>query len=246
MGIKAILSPTIGRLVRRPAGWCAQVRRHGAARGAYSVARKFARLPGLGSLARVCAADLWQLDLQHCAAKGHVVRGMRVEQAGIDDVEELARFFGCLPRVQARLEQGRLCYVARSQAGIGAGVWIAPGPGEYAEDVQDLSCVCRFPAKVGWSFDGKGTRLGAWGSLMARLPELLGEQEIQELFALIEWNNWRSLDSHRSLGYQKAGAVACLSLWPFVWPRFAEQGQAWQPVPGRLGKLEIALPPREL
>ena len=238
----AVIFPTSGPLIRCGLRWFGQVRRHGVARGAYSVARKLALLPGANTWAWICGSDVLRQRLSQWSVKGRVPRGMRVQQAHAQDLAEVAQFFGSQQRVKDRYDQGHRCFVASSQAGIGAGVWLALGPNAYAEDLNDLRCLCRFPAGVGWLFDGKGKKLGAWGSLMARLPDLLGELGIEEVFALIEWNNWRSLDSHRSLGYQNVGHIACVSLRPFLWRGYAAPRQPWRPLPGSLGKLEIVLP----
>ena len=139
----------------------------------------------------------------------------------------------------ARLERGDLCVLTVSQQKIGAALWLAIGPGVFREDWDDMRYTCQFPAGVGWTYDGKGTRWGAWGTLMARLPDLLDPFSVHELVTLIDCNNWQSLDAHRSLGYENIGAVGSIGALGLVCSVCRSRDRRWHRLPARIGSVEI-------
>ena len=134
---------------------------------------------------------------------------------------------------------GDVCVVTRSGGKLGAGVWLRPGPNDYDENRDELGCTIRFPAGVAWSYDGKGTRWGAWGALMARLPEFLDELNLREVYTLIDFDNQESLAGHRSLGYHRAGLVGCVALFGLSLSVCLPGDRRWHFAPGRVGKLQF-------
>jgi hypothetical protein len=123
---------------------------------------------------------------------------------------------------------------------IGAAVWLAAGPARYCEDWNELRCVFAVPDGVVWSFDGKGDKLGAWGCLMARLPEFLDELHAAEVFTLIDYRNQRSLDGHKSLGYRSVGLIFCLRMFGFALHLLRLRRGQWRRLPARIGALQVS------
>jgi hypothetical protein len=157
---------------------------------------------------------------------------------------ELTDYFGERSRIERRFERGDVCLMTVCRKRICAAVWFALGPNNYTEDWEALQCAFRFPANTTWCFDGKGTKLGAWGSLMAKVPDYLRERDVREVFTMIGCNNWQSIDSHRSLGYQSIGLIASLGTPNRRSVLFREYGYPWQRLPGSMSKLKLCAIPR--
>jgi hypothetical protein len=162
-----------------------------------------------------------------------------VRLARENDVSQLAAYFGAERPIESRLSRGDVGVLAVRGHEICAAVWLAAGPAEYAEDVRDLGCSLAVPAGVVFSYDGKGTRLGAWGTMMAGLPPLLGELGMRQVVTLIDYENTRSIRSHVSLGYRRLGYVGCVKLARWVQPFHKDGGAAWRMLPGRIGPVSF-------
>jgi hypothetical protein len=206
----------IGRILGLARKLARRLRTRGVPRTLYSVAWRVASLPGARRLVRLGAADLFRLAANHRPAAPRVPACFQVRWIDATEADIVAEYFGDERRVGTRFERGDRCAVTTSGGRIGAGVWIAAGPGCYDEDRQDLGFGLAIPDRAIFTYDGKGTRWGAWGALMARLPELLAEEDVEQVFTLIDCNNWLSLDSHQSLGYQRLGSLLQLGT-----PRYA-------------------------
>ena len=168
-----------------------------------------------------------------------IPRGYVVRRATEDDLPAVGPFFGNSERARRRLGRGDVCVVTLAKEKVCAGVWLAVGPGVFEENLDALSCVVRFPEGVCLSFDGKGTRLGAWGSLMARLPQHLGELGVSEVFTMIDYDNRESLDGHLSLKYRRVGLIGCLRVFG-LWLRiYKTPGRRWRRMPGRIGEVRF-------
>ncbi len=91
-----------------------------------------------------------------------------------------------------------------------------------------------------WSYDGRGPKLGAWGSLMATFPAMLEKRKIHGLTALVECNNWQAFDAHRSLRFEATALRASLSL--FGWHRcyyYKSKGAFWCTIPTTVSDVEL-------
>ncbi len=90
-----------------------------------------------------------------------------------------------------------------------------------------------------WIYDGRGTKLGAWGSLMATLPAMLEKRKVDGLAALVECNNWQALDAHRSLRFESTALLASFSL--FGWHRcYCKSRDAfWRTIPTTVSDVEL-------
>ncbi len=121
--------------------------------------------------------------------------------------------------------------------GIGNTGVSAPNVSE--EDWAELRCSFVFPPGVAWVYDGKGTKLGAWGSLLASLPGFLEEVGACQVATVVDVNNWKSLDTQRSLGFENIGWVACLALGPFVRSAYKPRGGPRQRLPRDTGRLML-------
>lgn len=214
-------------------------RTRGKSRLFYSVLCRLVSLPGLRHCVHLRAFDLCHVRLAESPAAVPHRSLFTVRLAQPADLPALSRYFGHRKRVDERLARGDLCVVAMGGNSIGAAVWLAVGPASMAEDWHDLRCTFRIPAGVAWSYDGRGTKIGGWGTLMNQVPAILRTRRVKEIVTLIGGNNWQSLDAHRSLGYTKLGTILhvriCgLCLWFFQHP-----GGRWRLLPTEAGCVEI-------
>ncbi len=101
-------------------------------------------------------------------------------------------------------------------------------------------CIEKFFPDTAWSYDGRGPKLGAWGSLMATFPAMLEKRKIHGLTALVECNNWQAFDAHRSLRFEATALRASLSL--FGWHRcyyYKSKGAFWCTIPTTVSGVEL-------
>jgi hypothetical protein len=201
--------------------------------------RRLSALPLLCRCLSICSVDLWHLPIRPASSFPPASSLFLVRWAEPSDREQLGNYFGDRYRVERRLARGDRCALALCQESIGAAAWVSLGPGHFNEDWNELRCSFRFPAGVAWSYDGKGTRMGAWGTLMKQLPELLRREGATEIATVTDCNNWSSIDAHRSLGYTSGGLLlharlAGISLHGFKAPR-----RRWRRLPLTVAHLEI-------
>ena len=214
-------------------------RKHGNARIAYAAVRKVVLLPVLRRCLRICASDVCRLELADGKRAARIPKSFVVRMANLDDLEPLAAYYDDRQLVSERFQRGDLCVITLCQDAIGAAVWLSFGPGEFREDWDQQRYTCCFPAGTGWSYDGRGTKWGAWGAMMAKLPELVRERDVDELWTMIDCNNWKSLDAHRSLGYETIGIVGSAGLFGLVRSICKRPRQWWHPLPARMGTVEF-------
>ncbi len=188
---------------------------------------------------RFSAVEVFSASVSDLKSQKRIPRSFVVRRAVEEDVPELESFFGGSRRIDERMRRSDICVVTVSKDRIGAAVWLSPGPSDYREDWDDLRCIVRYPAGVCWSYDGVGTKFGAWGSLMMRLPDLLEEDGVEEVFTHIECDNQMSLDSHKSLGYRSIGFVWSFGVFGLVLKIYKTEGNPWRRLPGRIGRLEF-------
>ncbi len=181
-------------------------------------------------LSGLFSADLADLKTRNCGRRSFVVRPTAER-----DIPKLAAYFGPGRPIDARLRRGDICLAAFSGEEIGAAVWFAFGPQNRDEDSKDLGCSLQFPAGTTFSYDGKGTRMGAWGTLMMRAPQLLEDLGIQRIATLIDYENALSIRSHLSLGYRRLGYLGCLKLGRWAQPFYSVDSKTWRMLPGRMG-----------
>lgn len=217
----------------------------GSARASYAILRRILAWPVLRQTLHLCAVDFWRLQLSADSwSPPHTSSLFTVRWAEPADLEELAHYFGNRERVKTRIAKGHRCVVAISQEKIGAAVWLGIGPSQFVEDWDDLRCVIRYPAGIAWTYDGKGTKLGAWGTMMKLLPGLLRHENVYEIATIIDCNNWQSMDAHRSLGYQSAGALLHARVLDFPLRLFKPLGKRWRRVPPTIDRVEIVTKPK--
>lgn len=183
------------------------------------------------------SADVSQLRRTTGGRPRYVVR-----TAEYSDLPNLSAYFGPERSVDARLSRGDVCVLAVRSGQIGAAVWLAIGPAEYREDIPDLGCSLSVPSHVAFSYDGKGTRLGAWGTLMMQLPGLLDDRRVGQVVTLVDVENTHSIRSHLSLGYRRIGYVGCVKFAGWVQTIYTVGGGTWRMLPGRIGSVAISRP----
>ena len=235
-----VTRPTTGLIPQSLARMLLLRRSRGTARTVYSIVRKVTTLPIVRRCTYFCASDLYRLQLSKATSPTRTPKSFVVRQATGDDLPALADYFGDRALVETRLERGDVCVITLCQDKVGAAVWLTVGPGEYHDDWDDLRCVCRLPAHVAWTYDGRGTKLGAWGTLMAKLPDLLQEHGVTELDTLIDCNGWKSLDSHKSLSYENIGTIARFGAFGLMQSVCKPRRGKWRFLPTRLGEIEFA------
>ena len=156
-----------------------------------------------------------------------------------DDLPALVEYFGNSDRIDRRLARRDMCVVAISQQQIAAAVWVSTGPNEIAEDWKEMRCTFRYPMGVAWAYDGKGTKIGAWGTMMKQLPALLRKSGIDEIATIIDCDNWQSFDAHKSLGFETVGILLCLNILGWTLHAYKPARQGWRRLPPTIGQIEV-------
>ena len=220
-------------------------RSHGKLRALYSVASAVLDRCRLQKWLKFCVVEVFSVPVSELRIARRIPRAFAVRTASAEDLPALEMFFSDSSdpqRIRERFGRGDTCVVTVAQDEICAAVWFALGPQYYPEDWNDLGCIFHVPHGVAWSFDGKGTRLGAWGSLMGKLPQYLDQCGAKEVITLIDYNNRESLDAHKSLGYRRAGVICYFySKVPgFALRLYKNHGRKWRLMPGQIGRLAFS------
>jgi len=206
----------------------------------YRVVKRLIGICRLHKRLTVCIVDVFTARVSELKSHRRIPRAFDVRVARQEDLPKLGPYFENPQRVRDRVRRGAVCTITVAGEEICAGLWLSFGPGQHAEDRHDVGCVFQFPEGVAWSFDGKGTRWGAWGALMTRLPEYLQEQGTREVYLMIECDNRESLDGHLSSGFRRAGRIVSLRiLWPWLC-LWKPEGGAWRRLPGQIGRLRFS------
>ncbi|NQU20513.1 MAG: hypothetical protein HQ567_04465 [Candidatus Nealsonbacteria bacterium] len=214
---------------------------------------RLARSRGLGRAVfrvadRVVNANWWRrwwrlgvVEIYHAPLgdlrRSRVPRIFNVRMTTQDDLPALEDYFGDPQRVRDRFRRGDACAVCFCGNRIGAAVWFTVGMNDYHEDWETLRCTVRFPVGVAWTFDGKGTKLGAWGALMARLPEFLERLAVEDVYTVIDYDNIESINCQLSLGYRRIGLLVHLRFLAAVLNFGKLATGRWHRSPGQVGHL---------
>ncbi len=209
---------------------------------AYAIVRRMLARLRVTRWFHLCAVEFWRLDVERVPVPRRLPRNFTVRRATNEDVDALAHYYDDPRRVETRRERGDICVVALCQNAICAAVWIAVGPCRFDEDQQELGCTFVVPPRIGWTYDGKGTRLGAWGTLMKQLPAVLHEQGVTELVTVIDCNNWQSIDGHRALGYEVVGTLGCVRGFGLFCRIVRYRQRVWTRLPRTVAKIQVVTP----
>jgi hypothetical protein len=229
----------VQRLQDRRKRFVTHARRYGRSRAASLLLHRLTSAPLVRSLfgwhlLEVFTARASELKVPRCIPSNYQIR-----IATRDDETALGDYFGDLDRVHRRRQRGDVCLIACCREEICAAVWFVPGPASYVDDWDDLQCRFELPAGAVWSYDGKGTKLGAWGSLMAKLPEQLREWGVDRVFTAIDYHNGQSLSGHQSLGYRRLGMVRRVAL-PGISRTACKSGDdSWTHLPADWDRLQL-------
>jgi len=215
-------------------------RTHGKLRALYSIVCAVLERLRLNKLIKFCIVEVFSVPVSELRRGRRVPRAFVVRPASAEDLPALGEFFSGPERIRERFDRGDLCAITLAKDEICAAVWFALGPMDYREDFSELGCIFHVPAGVAWSFDGKGTRLGAWGSLMGQFPGYLEQHGAKEVITVIDYNNRDSLDAHKSLGYHCTGMVCYLKVWRFALRLYKDHGRRWRLMPGQIGDLVLS------
>jgi hypothetical protein len=205
----------------------------------YAIARRAVQRLRLARFVRIYAAEVYCLSLTENDSMAPPLRRFQVRAAGEPDTAALMAYYGTPKLVQRRMDRGDTCFIAESKSEIGAAVWISLCPRSYDEDTASLNASFHLAEGSAWSFDGKGTAFGAWGVLMQQLPAMLLRRHVRRVFSQIERDNWRSIQAHRSLGYEALGRLICCRVMRLAFSGCKANRGSWQSFPLSLGGLEI-------
>jgi hypothetical protein len=232
-------SVTTRPVLRGVAKLIRHARNYGLVRAGYSLSQAILRSRPFRQVLSFGAVEIYYREVDSWTPNTRIPRVFSVRLAAQEDLPELARYSDCERRVRDRFLRGDLCLLTTCKGNICAAVWFALGPNDYQEDGHELGCAFQFPEQTAWCFDGKGTKLGAWGSLMAAAPEHLRARGVREVFTMIGCNNWQSIDSHRSLGFRSLGLITCLGAFTRKVVFWRTHAGRWQRLPGNLGRLNL-------
>ena len=214
-------------------------RAHGKGHAAYLIASRVRAAGPWRNGLKFCVSNILEVAVADLTLHDRIPRAFTVRPATQIDLPALRSYVADAARVDARFERGDSCIITLASGQVCAALWLACGPAVFSEDVGALGCKIRVPRGTCLTYDGRGTKWGAWGSLMGRLPRFLHERKIDRIFTLIDPDNRESLDSHRSLGYQVAGRVAHFGTSRRTISLYCSSGDSWRRLPGSIGRLEF-------
>lgn len=186
-----------------------------------------------------CVVEVHSSAVTASATTSRLPRAMKVRRATREDLPALEEYFDCGSHVRRRFERGDTCLITVAGDEICAGIWLAVGPTQYEEDWEMLRCRFVLPPGSAWTYDGKGTRLGAWGGLMAQVPQVLLEAGVQHVYTIMDYNNRASIEGHKRLGYRSVGFITCLRACGAAFRLYRSTEHGWSRLPGKLGHLEF-------
>jgi len=183
--------------------------------------------------------ELYSAKTADLKCGGPMPRAFTVRKAEEKDLPMLADYFGSETRVRDRFERGDVCVMTTIRDQVCAAVWFTAGPTDYHEDWDSMQYIFRITEGAGWSFDGKGTRLGAWGTLMGQLPAFHLEHGISDIYTAIEYDNQESISAHHSLGYHHVGNALSIRCFGLKLHLYRPKDGTWQTLPGKINGLQF-------
>jgi hypothetical protein len=216
-------------------------RSRGSLRASYSVLCKGMQLPLLRRCADLCVSEIYHLSLAGGKKDLPALRSLVVRAAGAGDLDALVQFYGDRPLLESRFDRGDLCILALCKEQVVAAAWFAVGPSEFHEDQETMHYYSKIPSGAAWIYDGRGTKLGAWGTLMAKLPQTLASRNIDNLVALVNFNNWRAIDAHRSLGFKSTATIGYVGAFGLHRCFFRTKESRWRPLPATVSGVELCV-----
>ena len=213
-------------------------RSHGVRRALSRVARRLSESRWCRRWLQFVLAEVYHAPVSQLKRSRRVPGVFTVRPIEADDLPVVEAYFDN-SRVHERFRRGDVCFVTFVKNEIGGGVWFSTGPNVYPDDWPTLRCAVSIPAGVAWTFDGKGTRMGAWGAMMMRLPEYLEGVGAEDVYTLIDYDNQKSINGHLSLGYRRGGMVVNLRVLGLGLTAYKADGHRWRLLPGRIGRLEF-------
>jgi hypothetical protein len=217
----------------------AHARRYGRGRAASLLLHRLTLLPLVRSVLRWHLREIFVVRASEMKLPSRVPGNYQIRLARRSDESALSEYFGSADRIRERFDRGDFCLIACCREGIGAAVWFAPGPANYIDDWKDVRCRFEVPAGAVWSYDGKGTRFGAWGSLMARLPEYLRQWGVEFVFTAIDYHNGESMSGHQSLGYRRLGMLQSVGLPGISRTTCKGSKDSWSQLPAVWERLQL-------
>lgn len=214
-------------------------RKRGPLKTAYSVMRKLVGSGRFRPWLDCTVIELFEAEVGQLRRIGRMPRAYTSRFATHDDEAKLAEYFGSAERVRQRLDHGDACAVVLAGERLCAGAWLTLGPATVEEDWSDVRCRYRIPAGTAWGYDGRGTKPGAWGCLLACLPGFLGELGAERMVASIHYNNHLSIDSHLSTGFHSVGWIACVRFLGLSFRAFRAAEGRWRRMPGQIGRVDV-------
>lgn len=214
-------------------------RSHGVARGLYRLCRGIAD-HGVGRLIDLQIAEIFASPVSSlkCAKRPSTIYAVRLARK--EDLSALEEFFSKPKAVQDRWRHGDQCLIALAEGEICAAIWWMLGPGEFRDDQEALGCVFEVPEGGCWSYDAKGARFGAFGSLMQQERHYLEHLGAKKVWGQVDFANTIAMATNESAGFEAVGQVLNLIVLgrrQLTWQR--ESGCGWRRLPGSVDGLEV-------
>ncbi len=211
-------------------------RSHGVCRALSRVARRLSESRWCERWLRAAMVEVYHAPVSQLKRSRRVPEVFTIRTIEADDMPAVETYFES-PHVHERLRRGDVCLVTLVKNEIGSGVWLIPQERIYRDDWSALGCAVRIPDRAAWTFDGKGTKLGAWGAMMMQLPERLERIGVEDVYTQIDYDNQESIAGHLSLGYRRVGMVVHLKVLGVGLTACRADGNRWRLLPGRIGRL---------
>lgn len=224
---------------RRRKRLVAYAHRYGRSRAASLLLHRLTELPLVRLGFQWHLLEVFTVQTSQLKVPLRVPSNYQIRIANRDDQSTLEEYFGDANRVRQRLDRGDICLIACCREKVGAAVWFLPGPSSYGDDWGHLGCRFELPDGAVWSYDGKGTMFGAWGTLMAKLPEHLRRWGVDRVFTAIDYHNGESLRGHESLGYRRLGMLRRVMLSGLSRTVCRRSGDSWSNLPAAWDRLQL-------
>jgi hypothetical protein len=155
------------------------------------------------------------------------------------DLEALIEFFSKPDVVRERWNRGDACLIALANDEICAATWWMLGPNTYDTDRRLLGSVFSLPSGVCWSHDAKGTRFGAYGTLLLHQRHYLTSLGIKEVWGAVDYQNKNAIAANHAAGFTTAGWLLHLTYLGFRLTRCRTPNTGWCSLPAVIGSLSV-------
>jgi RimJ/RimL family protein N-acetyltransferase len=198
---------------------------------------------GITRWIRLEIAEIYHAEVSSLKTSERLPALYTVRLAGNDDVAALGEYFEKPEIICKRWQRGDSCLMAIADGDIAAALWWMRGPNCFPDDQQTLGSSFRIEEGNFWAYDAKGTRLGAFGSLLMCQRQFLDELGAKQVWGQVDYANKAALKANEAVGFKTAGRILRVSVFGWGVSRQRTTGDRWRSMPARLDGLQICRVP---